>query len=110
MVSLQTYPGAGRLIASSVWVALLKCILYRRPVPSDRGSIVRRIDFPTLKQGHNSIAKDLPVALRQSDTSTNSYFAFHGAASLGWRCRGVGVETFERREGCLARFIQEDEP
>ena len=73
----------GRLIASNVWVALLKCILYRMPVASDRGSIVRRIDFPTLKQGHNSIAKDLAVAFRQSDTTANFHFAFHDAASLG---------------------------
>ena len=69
MVFCELTPGAGRLIASSVWVALLKCIFHRMPVASDRGSIVRRIDFPTLKQGHNSIAKDLAVAFRQSDTT-----------------------------------------
>ena len=62
MVYLRTTHGAGRLIASSVWVAQLKCIFQRMPVAADRGSIVRRIDFPTLKQGHNSIAKDHPVA------------------------------------------------
>jgi hypothetical protein len=64
-------------------VALLKSILYRMPVESDRGSIVRRIDFLTLKQGHNSIAKELAVAFRQSDTSANFHFAFHEAALLG---------------------------
>jgi hypothetical protein len=71
------------LIASGVWVALLKCIFHRMSVASDRGSIVRRIDFPTLKQGRNSVAKDLAVAFRQSDTTANFHFAFHDAASLG---------------------------
>ena len=34
-----------------------------------------------------AIAKDFAVASRQSDTTANFHFAFHGAASLGWRRR-----------------------
>ena len=75
--------GAGRFIACSACGWQLQRIFRRMPVAADRGSIVRRIDFPTFKQGHNSVAKDLAVAFRQSDTSANSHVAFHDAALLG---------------------------
>ena len=68
---------------------------------------MRRIDFPTLKQGRNSIVKELSLS---DNLTLQQIFILHFTMRHRYVEDVAGLALRHSSAGKFAKFIQEDEP